>query len=49
MQQRAVEEFQKRQAEAAKKTADGVAKLASAVEGDALKVKLADPVQAVYG
>jgi len=49
MQQRAVEEFQKRQAEAATKTADGVAKLASAVEGDALKVKLTDPVQAVYG
>lgn len=49
MQQKAFEELQKKATEAAQKTADGIAKMAAAADGGALKVKLESPVPAVYG
>lgn len=49
MQQKALEDLQRRAVEMAQKTADGMAKLASAADGGYIRVRLDEPVTAIYG
>lgn len=49
MQQKAFEDLQKKATEAAQKTAEGITQLASAADAGAIRVKVENPIPAVYG